>query len=182
MLQWYVLNTKPHKERQVASLLRTRKMEVYLPIVGVNPVNPRSARLRAYFPNYLFAHVDFDVVGLSEMRWIPGMRRLVEFGNQPAVVSDNLVLELKLRIAEISAAGGLMMDGLQAGDRIRIVDGPFVGYEGVFDARMTGKERVRVLLEMLAEYQEIRPHLPIHKKRDVRVVPLELNVGNIVKI
>ena len=95
MLQWYVLNTKPHKERQVASLLRSRELEVYLPIVRVNPVNPRSARLRAYFPNYLFANIDFDVVGLSEMRWIPGLRRLVEFGNQPAVVSDNLVLEFK---------------------------------------------------------------------------------------
>ncbi len=182
MLEWYVLNTKPHKERQVASLLRTRELEVYLPIVRVNPVNPRAARLRAYFPNYLFANVDFEVVALSEMRWIPGLRRLVEFGNQPAVVSDNIVLELRRRIAEISAAGGLVMDGLQAGDRIRIVDGPFVGYEGVFDARLTAKERVRVLLEMLAEYQDTRPHMRNLKKRDVRVVPLELSAGNIAKI
>jgi len=182
MLEWYVLNTKPHKERQVASLLRTRDFEVFLPLVRVNPVNPRAARVRAYFPNYMFANVDFDVVGLSEMRWIPGLRRLVEFGNQPAVVSDNLVLELKLRIAEISAAGGLMMDGLQAGDRIRIVDGPFVGYEGVFDARLTGKERVRVLLEMLAEHQAKNSSSRKYHRRDPRVVPLEIDAGNIAKI
>jgi transcription antitermination factor NusG len=46
--EWYVLHTKPHKERQVASLLRSRSLEVFLPLLRVNPVNPRAARERPY--------------------------------------------------------------------------------------------------------------------------------------
>lgn len=183
MQHWHVLNTKPHKERQVASLLHARRLEYYLPLVRVNPVNPRAARQRAYFPSYIFVHVDFDEVGLSELRWIPGLRRLVEFGGQPAVVPENFIVELKRRLNKIRAAGGLVLDGLRQGDRVRVVSGPFVGYEGVFDARLPGAERVRVLLEMIAEYQHLGPaRRGATGRPSPRMVPLELNVGNVAKV
>ena len=44
--QWYVLQSKPHKERQVASLLGSRNLEVFLPLLRCSPVNPRAARER----------------------------------------------------------------------------------------------------------------------------------------
>ena len=87
MKHWYVLHTKPHKERQVAEHLRGlqgRNVEVYMPIVPAPRVNPRAARERPYFPCYLFARADLDEIGTSACNGLR-LRRLVELG-QPAVV------------------------------------------------------------------------------------------------
>jgi transcription elongation factor/antiterminator RfaH len=173
MEQWYALHAKPHKERQVAENLRQHNLEVFLPLVRVNPVNPRAARKRPYFPCYLFVKADLQAIGLGALQWTPGLRRVVEFDGQPAIVPERFMKELKRRLGEIQAAGGLALDGLDRGDSVRIVAGPFAGYEAVFDFRLPGNERVRVLLELLAHSQGRGP-----KRR----VPVELNAGSIEKV
>jgi|TARA_B100001971_G_scaffold171666_1_gene164068 transcriptional antiterminator RfaH len=172
--QWYALHTKPHKERQVASLLRSRNLEVFLPLLRVNPVNPRASRERPYFPNYLFAHVDLDVTGLSALQWTPGLLRMVEFGGVLGTVPRALIAQLKQRLHEIRTAGGIALQGLRVGDRVHVTDGPFQGYEGVFDVRLSGADRVRVLLELIGDYR--------CRRAAPRSVPVELNVGNIAKL
>jgi transcriptional antiterminator RfaH len=99
---------------------------------------------------------------------------VLEFGGQPATVPDRYVAELKQRVAAISAAGGLLFDGLKQGDTVRITNGPFAGYEAIFDARLAGTERVRVLLEWLQQHQHHRFAAP--------VVPVELNASSIDKV
>jgi transcriptional antiterminator RfaH len=173
MEHWYALHAKPHRERQVAEFLRQRNVDVYLPLVRINPVNPRAARQRPFFPSYLFARTDLQAVGAGTLRWTPGLRRLVEFDGQPAIVPDVFIAELKRRLGEILAAGGLSLDGLERGDPIRIVAGPFAGYEAVFDSRLPGRERVRVMLELIAQSQ---------RQEQPRQVPLEINAGNIEKV
>ena len=51
------------------------------------------------------------------------------------------------------------------GDRVRIRAGAFSGYEALFDTRISGGDRVRVLLQMLND----------------RHVPLELNASDITR-
>jgi transcriptional antiterminator RfaH len=52
-------------------------------------------------------------------------------------------------VNEIAAAGGQVFESLRPGDKISIQVGPFAGYEAIFDGRLSGGERVRVLLELL---------------------------------
>jgi transcriptional antiterminator RfaH len=66
-------------------------------------------------------------------------------------------------VEEIAAAGGEFYDGLKPGDLVRISSGPFAGYEAIFDARLPGSERVRVLIQMLSD----------------RSVPVELKAGQV---
>jgi transcriptional antiterminator RfaH len=64
-------------------------------------------------------------------------------------VPELLVHTLRRKLEMINAAGGEVLQGLKQGDRVTIEDGPFAGYEAVFDARVSGSERVRVLLQIL---------------------------------
>jgi transcriptional antiterminator RfaH len=89
---------------------------------------------------------------------------LVCFGDEPAIVPENLVIAIQKRVEEIAAAGGELFDGLSRGDRVVIQEGPFAGYEAIFDTRIPGSERVRVLLQLL---------------NNQRQVPLELDAGQI---
>jgi len=171
---WYTLHTKPHKERQVASLLCSREIEIFLPLLRVNPVNPRAAREKPYFPSYLFVHVDLDIIGLSTLRWTPGLLRMVEFGGDLGTVPASLISQIRDRLTDIRAAGGQSLESLSSGDRVRVVSGTFEGYEGVFDARLSGAERVRVLLELISDHQA--------RRNISRTVPVELDAGKIEKL
>ena len=171
MEQWHVLHAKPHKERQVADYLRAKHLMVYLPFVPVNPVNPRAAHLRPFFPGYLFVQVDLAVYGLSVLQWTPGLNRVLQFDGQPASVPDHFMAELKRRVERIQAAGGLRLSELKPGARVRITSGPFAGYEALFDARLKASDRVRVLLEMLAQTHRG----PAYRQPTPRYLPLELN-------
>jgi transcriptional antiterminator RfaH len=151
---WYALRVKAHKERSVAEYLRTREVELFAPTIRVKPKNPRSAKERPYFPGYLFIHVNLQEEGLQSFSWIPGTRGLVTFGDDPAIVSANLIQELQNRIAQLNAQGGLKSVDFHKGQRVRIVSGPFEGYEAIFDMRLSGKERVQVLLRFLSNHPQ----------------------------
>jgi transcriptional antiterminator RfaH len=99
----------------------------------------------------MFVQVDLEAVGLSTFQWMPHAIGLVSFDSEPATVPENLIHAIRKRVEEIAAAGGEFFDGLKPGDAVKINTGPFVGYEAIFDARVPGSERVRVLIQMLSD-------------------------------
>ena len=159
MMQWYVLHTKPQKESFVFEQLCLRKIEAYYPKLQVKPVNPRARKLQPYFPGYLFVHVDLDQVCTSNLRWIPGVHNLVTYGNEPSFVSDTLLQAIRRKVDEINFAGGVTLHNVKPGDLVEIHFGPFAGYRAIFDARLSGNERVRVLLKML-QGRQVAVELP----------------------
>jgi transcriptional antiterminator RfaH len=165
-VNWYALRSKPQKEDIVFRQAKSQGIEVYYPRIRVQPINPRSRKIKPYFPGYMFVQVDISEVGLSTFQWMPHAVGLICFGDEPAIVPDHLIYELKKRVSEIVAAGGELFDGLKSGDTIIISDGPFAGYEALFDTRLPGNERVRVLLQLL---------------NDQRKVPLELKASQIMR-
>jgi transcription antitermination factor NusG len=164
-VQWYAISSHPNKEDALYSHMESMGIEVFYPRLKVNPVNPRSRKLRPYFPGYMFVQTDLDVSGISLFHWMPHSKGLVSFGGEPSPVPENLIFAVRQRVLEIASAGGERLDGLRPGDRVLIESGPFAGYEAIFNERISGKERVRVLLKMLSDQQ----------------VPVEINVGNIRK-
>lgn len=166
-IQWYALRSKPRKEDVVWRQVINQGHEVFYPRLKVHPVNPRSRKLVPYFPGYMFVRVDIGLVGISSFQWMPYTVGLVTFGDEPAIVPENLIFAIKQRVNEIIIAGGEVFTGLNKGDIVFIEDGPFTGYEAIFDARIPGTERVRVLLQLL---------------NDKRQVPVELKAGQIRRV
>ena len=163
-IQWYAMRSKPRKEEALWRQVKSKDIEVYFPRLRVNPVNPRSRKWVPYFPGYLFIQVDLEEVGRSALQWMPYSIGLVNFGGEPAPVQEHLIHEIRKRVDKITAAGGELFDGLKPGETIRISDGPFKGYEAIFDTRLPGTERVRVLLELIDNQRQ---------------VPVELDAGQI---
>lgn len=150
---WYALRSKPRKEDVLYRQLASRDVEVFYPRLRVNPVNPRARKVRAYFPGYLFVCADLEQTGVSIFQYLPHAVGLVTFGGEPAPVPENLIHEIRRRVESIAAAGGEQLEGLKTGDPVRIEHGPFAGYEAIFDTRVPGTERVRVLLEFINKRQ-----------------------------
>ena len=146
---WYALQCKPNREDAVWQQVQTRRLEGYYPRVRVRTVNPRARQVHPYFPGYLFLNLDLSVVSPSDFTWMPHAVGLVCFGGEAAPVPDSVIEGVREAVGQIVAAGTQWYDHLTPGDPIGIKNGPLAGYHAVFDSRITGTERVRVLLEIL---------------------------------
>jgi transcriptional antiterminator RfaH len=97
---------------------------------------------------------------------MPGAVNLVSFDGTPASVPDVLISAIERQVAHINASQESSIDALEPGDVVVIHDGPFAGYEAIFDEHVSGRERVRVLLNFLQNRQ----------------VPIELEVQKIGRV
>lgn len=166
MEKWYVAHSKPRNEELLWKQFCLRDLESYYPCIKVKTVNPRARQIQPYFPNYLFLHVDLDLIGRSTLDWMPGSAGLVSFGDEPAFVPDNLVYTIKLRIENLNSISDEGPIQLHKGESVAIHDGVFKGYEGIFDVQLSGADRVRVLLSLM----------------DNQFIPVELSASHIHRI
>jgi len=164
--RWYALRSKSRQEYSLYSYICSQDVECYYPRIRVNPVNPRSQKVKPYFPGYMFVHFNLSKEGANRFRWLPHSLGLVCLGKLPTEVPEHLINAIKQAVSQIQDAGGETLHGLNPGDRVLIEDGPFQGYCGVFDTRLSGSDRIRVLLTML---------------QGSRKVPVELKIGQISK-
>lgn len=160
-VSWYVIRSKPNKEEFLAGQLTAYGVRVFYPRIRVKTVNPRARKLKAYFPSYLFVNVDLQVVSISTLHWMPGAINLVSFDGEPAPVPDMLISAIERQVDHINSSQKKMLLDLKHGDPVIIQDGPFAGYEAIFDEQLPGRERVRVLLSYLQNRQ-----LPVELRED----------------
>ena len=163
---WYVLRSKPHKEDCLFRFVTSEGHRVFCPQIPVNPVNPRARKIKSYFPGYMFVHARLAEIGQNAFQYLPFSMGLIWLGGEPAVVPEAVVHALQTRLAEIWDSGGLTYTDLKSGERVIIQDGVFEGYEGIFDAYLSGNDRVHILLKMLND----------------RLVPMEINRASVAKV
>ncbi len=153
-LRWYTLYTKPRCEHVVNEYLQSQGFETYLPIVTIN--GGGGAVMSPFFPCYLFVRLDLSTGALSLVRWTPGLRRVVSFGERPAVVPDEAIALTRERLAAIEAAGGLPTHNFRPGDQVRIRSGPLADLEAVFEQMLKPAERANVLIHFLGRMNRVQ--------------------------
>lgn len=146
---WYVVQTHPHSESKAALHLSRQGFEVYLPkyLKQRSHAGRRDTVAVPLFQRYLFVAVD-----LMSQRWHSvsstiGVTRLVCSGDVPAELPVAVIADLRRREDE----HGFVLcrqPGFRPGDGIRVLDGAFSDFLGLFEGVTTG-ERVAVLLDML---------------------------------
>jgi transcriptional antiterminator RfaH len=158
-LSWYVLHSKPNREGFLFSQLQHRDIETFYPRLRVEPVNPRSRKVRPFFPGYLFVHVDLEQVPLSSLTYVPGAHNVVSFDYQPAIVPDDVIDTIRTNVERINTDPEKFQHGLKHGDPVIIKGGPFEGYQAIFDTALKGSDRVRLLIKLL-HGEQIRVQVP----------------------
>jgi transcription antitermination factor NusG len=130
--QWFALRTKPQREKVVASALRSKGYEEFLPLYRSR--RRWSDRIKEMdlplFPGYVFCR--FDVHSRLPILVTPGVLLIVGIGKTPLAVNDS----------EIAALQSIVKSGLQAepwpflkvGQRVRIDQGSLEGVEGILTA------------------------------------------------
>ena len=162
MMHWYAFQSKARKERLLCEQLRVRRIETFFPHIQVCSANSRALRIKPYFPGYIFGHFELETAGRSFLDWIPGAVGIVSFGGEAVSIPDYFIHILRQHLEKINASGTEMAKDFQPGDKVAVHEGPFAGYEGVFNSRLPGRDRVEVLLKML-QGTHIRVELSIQQ-------------------
>ncbi|MHB8453155.1 MAG: transcription/translation regulatory transformer protein RfaH [Acidiferrobacterales bacterium] len=146
---WFLVYSKPRQEEMAKRHLERQGYTVYLPRADRSRrrAGRRVSVVEPLFPRYLFIQLDTHMDNWSPIRSTIGVTALVRFGAQPARVPDALIALLR---SHESAAGvhEWARTALRAGQTVRVGEGAFEGYEGIFLAR-SSRERVIVLLDIL---------------------------------
>jgi transcriptional antiterminator RfaH len=146
---WYLVYCKPRQESVARENLARQGYEIYLPFM--RDVRRRQGKrvslIAPMFPRYLFIHLNRETDNWAPIRSTLGVVSVVRFGRTAARVPDDLLVMLRSR-EDAQGIQILPVEEYKPGSRVRITQGGFAGYEGIFQAA-SGRDRVTVLLDVL---------------------------------
>jgi transcriptional antiterminator RfaH len=144
-IDWYLVRTKTGKERWVRDQLANAVPEVFLPMLKAKA--PRWGRMAVsigpLFPCYLFARFDLQRQ-YFDVKYMTGVRAIVSAGIDPLAVPATIVSEIQRR--GVDGIIEIPDKPIGTGERVVVVDGPFRGFEAIFQRYLSGAERVAILL------------------------------------
>lgn len=154
--RWYLIYSKPREEGLAKKNLDRQGYDTYLPMARVprRRSGRRVVRVEPMFPRYLFIHLDTETDNWAPIRSTFGVSTLVRFGPKPSAVPDDLIDLLKQR-DDARGVQDIPMHEFETGQRVRIEEGPFMGYEGIYLAP-TSQQRVIVLLDIVGKAAKAR--------------------------
>ena len=146
---WYLVYCKPRQESVARENLVRQGYEIYLPVL--REVRRRQGRrasvIAPMFPRYLFVYLSSETDNWAPIRSTLGVVSIVRFGRAAGRVPHGLIAALRSR-EDAQGIQILPVEEYKPGSRVRITQGGFAGYEGIFQAA-SGRDRVTVLLDML---------------------------------
>jgi transcriptional antiterminator RfaH len=148
--QWYVVRTHANSEKKVCWHLERQGFQIYLPRYLKRRRHARRTDHVAapLFPRYLFVLFDSAVQRWRAISSTVGVSCLIRNGEHPAPVADGIIHDLRAREDESGLFRLFSRPTFEVGASIRISDGPFADYLGLYEG-MKDHERISVLLDLL---------------------------------
>jgi transcriptional antiterminator RfaH len=141
MSNWWVVQTEANFEHVARLLLMRLGFVTYAPRIKVR------GRVAWLFPAYLF-------VGAREqfypILWTNRVVRLLMAGDRPAQLPEDVVTNIRKREHNGFVKLPNVSRQLKKGQKVRVIRGSFEGQIGLYEG-MSGKDRERVLLELLGQ-------------------------------
>jgi transcription antitermination factor NusG len=143
---WLVLRTRSRHENTVASCLNEKAINAFLPTHNVlrRRQDRRVVLKLPLFPGYVFVQPRADQ--FEKIRYIPGSCGLVFVGNKPAAMPERDLEAVKILVH--SGASLAANARLFAGQRVKVMAGPFAGIEGEL-IRFNSAERLVINAHLL---------------------------------
>lgn len=144
--RWYAAYTAAHHEKRIAEQLALRSFEQFLPVYSsVRRWKDRRVTLQfPLFPGYVFVRLALrDRLRVLQVR---GVVCFVQFGGVPAPLPEHEIETLQRGLA--SGVHAEPHPYVTVGRRVRVMQGPLAGLEGIVQ-RARGGTRVVVSLELI---------------------------------
>lgn len=142
---WYIFYLYPRSEKVVYSELIRMKYEVFLPTIkSLRLWNNRQKKTieQVLFPGYIF--VKTQVNELPKILKSPKVVTILKNNGKPSIINQGEIDGIKKMLQldlDISIETNYMIN-----EKVKIINGPFTGYEGVL-VKQNGKTRFGIQLK-----------------------------------
>jgi transcriptional antiterminator RfaH len=147
---WYVVQTKPRQEFRALEQLQNQHYDCFLPTLQVKRI--RRGKLivdtEPLFSRYLFIRLDNATTDWAPIRSTRGVKNMVAFGGKFSTIPKEYIAALQ------DAPAFSPQDLFEAGEHVTITNGPFAGWEGLYQLP-DGEARALVLVEMMQQPQKL---------------------------
>ncbi len=145
---WYAVYVRPKHEKKALALLEQKGIEAYLPLrKEIRQWADRKKEVHEpLIRGYLF--VQIDIRKYYDVLVVPGVISFVIFDQQPAVIPDYQIEDLKIFLSQVNAPVEVSNQKLRKGQLVRITDGPFAGAIAEIN-QLRGKTRLLVRMQAL---------------------------------
>ena len=146
---WYAVKCKPHQERLAELHLKRAGIRTLYPQIQEPKIvrRRRQVCINALFPGYLFAQFNVDC-DYRTVIYCRGVRDVVSFGPNPAVIDEEMIQAIKDRLCNGYAI--IREAAFRPGQVVRIQEGPLRGMEAVFEMQIPGYQRAVLLLRAIS--------------------------------
>lgn len=157
-LRWYVVHTYSGYENRVKTALqeKVRSMglddritDVLIPSESVVELvkGERRTSNRKFFPGYILVQMELDDQTWHIVKSTPKVTGFIGSRTEPAVIPDEDVEKIKSQMAE-GQDKPRPKYSFEKGDSVRVVDGPFINFNGTVEEVRPDKGKLRVLVSI----------------------------------
>jgi len=175
MKQWYILHTLSGGEEKAKVNLDARIVahnygeqieKVVIPKEQVTEVKLGKKKVmeRKFFPGYILIYMEMNDDTWLFVRKTPGITAFIGAKRKPAPIPDEDVVKI-LSKAEESKAKPAPKVNFEHGESIRVVEGPFINFNGLVEEVFPDKGKVKVSVSIFG-----------------RTTPVELEFWQVEKI
>jgi transcription antitermination factor NusG len=145
---WIVVRSKPRSEKVAYAQLKEKEIEAYLPLLKERRKWSDRKKWVEFplFSSYLFAKI--EIKNSIFVLQTNGVSSLVKFGEEIAIVQDEVVNAIKLAID-----GGYQLTPAEyfiAGNAVEVIEGPMRGVKGIV-AQLKGKDRLVIKIDAIQQ-------------------------------
>jgi transcriptional antiterminator RfaH len=168
--RWFVVVCHSGREREAKARLIEQGFQVYLPM-RLN--HPRAKRpITPFFPRYLFVRFNPSIDQWLCICSTIGVLDIIRSGaGYPQAVSDHWIKQIQAweiegvihLLAPVKKAG----PAFKKGDRVRVIDGHFAGFEGLVHIA-NDTDRITVMLALVAKGESVKVKLQARSLEDRR--------------
>ncbi len=147
---WYLIHTKVRQENVAEINLQHLGVETFCPCIENTRSTSSQGKAKKnnpLFPGYIFVRVDISRE-FRKVSYCRGVIRVVKFGLTPAIVEDEIVNTIKTR--EKNGLVVIRHPSFKRGQTIVIDNGPFQGFNAIFEQELNGLQRVAILLKTVS--------------------------------
>ena len=153
--KWYIAQIKPNSSHSATQNLERQGFQTFLPKMEITKRKENKFVVKNVyvFPGYMFVCFDPNIISWTKINSTYGVSKILTFNKKPAVISSDLILELKKRY-EINS-NPRQKEKLQKGDSIKFYAGPFADLIAKVE-NVDEKNRIWILLEAMGGFQRLK--------------------------
>ena len=175
MKKWYILHTLSGAEEKAKANLEARieafNMQdsidkIIIPKEQVTEVRLGKKRIleRKFFPGYILVHMDLNDATWLFVKKTPGIATFIGPARKPTPLSEEEVERILMKSEETKVNPSPKIS-FEKGENVRVVEGPFVNFNGVVEEVNLQKGKLKVSVTIFG-----------------RTTPVELELWQVEKI